>query len=128
MRTSYEKGEIYSEDQRQLGRKMSWPRWTGFGGKTLWDWLLLFSALAVPVVVGAATLWFTWLQEDRQEYLEDQRSQDTALQAYLDNMSTMLIDEHGTHLRKLDPDEEVLDLIQARTETVFAVLNRSEEH
>ena len=74
-------------------------------------------------MVGVASLWFTHQQETRQEQIESQRSQDAALQSYLDNMSTLLIDEHGTQLRKLDPDEEVLDLIQARTETVFAVLD-----
>jgi uncharacterized protein YjbI with pentapeptide repeats len=104
-----------------------WPRWTGLRGKTLWDWLLLISALAVPVVVGFAGLWFTQQQAARQQDIEDQRSQDTAMQAYLDSMSTLLIDEQGTQLRKLDPDEEVLDLIQARTETVFAVLNRERQ-
>lgn len=104
-----------------------WPGWTGLRGKTLWDWLLLISALAVPVVVGFAGLWFTQQQAARQQDIEDQRSQDTAMQAYLDNMSTLLIDEQGTQLRKLDPDEEVLDLIQARTETVFAVLNRERQ-
>src|SRR5687767_5613018 len=77
-----------------------WPRWTGLRGKTLWDWLLLISALAVPVVVGFAGLWFTQQQEARQQDIEDQRSQDTAMQAYLDNMSTLLIDEQGTQLRK----------------------------
>jgi uncharacterized protein YjbI with pentapeptide repeats len=49
------------------------------------------------------------------------------MQAYLDNMSTLLIDEHGTQLRKLDPDAEVLDLLQARTETVFAILDRQRQ-
>jgi uncharacterized protein YjbI with pentapeptide repeats len=83
--------------------------------------------LAVPVLIGSAGLWFTWQQERRQEEIEDQRSQDTAMQAYLDNMSTLLIDEHGTQLRKLDPDAEVLDLIQARTETVFAMLDRQRQ-
>lgn len=26
--------------------------WTGFKGKTLWDWLNLLGVLAIPVVVG----------------------------------------------------------------------------
>jgi uncharacterized protein YjbI with pentapeptide repeats len=108
--------------KRPPGARIVWPMWTGLRGKTLWDWLLLISALAVPVVVGFAGLWFTQQQEARQRDIEDQRSQDAAMQAYLDNMSTLLIDEQGTQLRKLDPDEEVLDLIQARTETVVAVL------
>jgi hypothetical protein len=118
-----EKEEPRRETTRATEPKDFWPKWTGLSGKTLWDWLLLLSALAVPVVVGVASLWFTHQQDTRQEQIESQRSQDAALQAYLDNMSTLLIDEHGTQLRKLDPDEEVLDVIQARTETVFAVLD-----
>src|SRR5437588_10189005 len=31
--------------------------------KTLWDWLGLLAALAIPVVVGLGTLWFTRLQQ-----------------------------------------------------------------
>jgi hypothetical protein len=112
------------EADQPMEPRTIWPRWTGLNGKTLWDWLLLISALAVPVLIGSAGLWFTWQQERHQQEIEDQRSQDTAMQAYLDNMSTLLIDEHGTQLRKLDPDAEVLDLLQARTETVFAILDR----
>jgi hypothetical protein len=33
--------------------------WTGFGDKTLWDWVQLLSALAIPVVLAAAGFWFT---------------------------------------------------------------------
>jgi len=28
-------------------------------GKTLWDWLQLLAALAIPVVVGFGAVWFT---------------------------------------------------------------------
>src|SRR5215217_2402024 len=49
--------------------------WTGFGDKTLWDWLQLLSALAIPVVLAAAGLWFTAQQDARQQKLEDQRAQ-----------------------------------------------------
>jgi uncharacterized protein YjbI with pentapeptide repeats len=49
------------------------------------------------------------------------------LQAYFNSMSNLLIDEHNTKLRKLDPDKEVQDLIQARTETLFAILDKSRE-
>jgi hypothetical protein len=38
-----------------------WPRWRGLNGKTLWDWLLLISALAVPAVpilIGSAGLYY----------------------------------------------------------------------
>jgi hypothetical protein len=40
--------------------------WTGFADKTFWDWLQLLSALAIPVVLAAAGLWFTAQQDQRQ--------------------------------------------------------------
>ena len=32
--------------------------WTGFQGKTLWDWLQLLGVLAIPLVMVGATLLF----------------------------------------------------------------------
>jgi uncharacterized protein HemX len=82
-----------------------------FGGKPLWDWLQL---LIVPLVLAAIGFWFTASQEARQQQIEDQRAQqaqnienkraqaerelaeqraqDEALQAYLDQMSTLILD------------------------------------
>jgi uncharacterized protein YjbI with pentapeptide repeats len=116
-----------AQEKEPSKRPPWWKRlweWTEFGKKSGWDWLDL---LVVPLVLAALGFWFTMQQEARQREIENQRSQDTALQAYLDNMSNLLIDEHGTQLRKLDPDGEVLDLIQARTETVLKVVDRSRE-
>src|SRR3712207_6238213 len=62
-----------------------WIPWTGFGEvplprtdgreiqprKLLWDWLLLLSALAVPIVIAVAGFWFTTNQNARQQDLED---------------------------------------------------------
>jgi uncharacterized protein YjbI with pentapeptide repeats len=98
--------------------------WTGFQGKTVWDFLQL---LIVPLMLVAIGFWFTTQQDTRQQQFENQRSQDTALQAYFDSMTTLLIDEHGTQLRKLAPDTAVERLIQARTDTLFAVLDKSRE-
>src|ERR671910_653905 len=78
--------------------------WTGFSDKTFWDWLQLLSALAIPVVLAAAGFWFTVQQDQRQQLIEkqraesaqeieEQRAQDEALQAYLDQMSTLLFKE-----------------------------------
>jgi uncharacterized protein YjbI with pentapeptide repeats len=105
-------------------RKIRWSRWTGFRGRTVWDWLQM---LVVPLMLVAVGFWFTTQQEVRQQQIEDQRSQDTALQAYFDGMTNLLIDEQGTQLRKLEPDTEVQRLIQARTETLFAILDKDRE-
>src|SRR5947208_15022211 len=39
--------------------------WTGFKGKTAWDWLQLLGVLAIPVVVGFGVAWFTRVQQQR---------------------------------------------------------------
>jgi uncharacterized SAM-binding protein YcdF (DUF218 family) len=88
--------------------------WTGFREKKLWDWLQLLSALALPVVLAAAGFWFAAQQEERQNRIEEQRAQeaqkiegqradaerklaeqraqDEALQAYLDQMSQLMLE------------------------------------
>jgi serine phosphatase RsbU (regulator of sigma subunit) len=90
------------EKTREPGKRArqseSWA-WTGFADKTLWDWLQLLSALAIPVVLAAAGFWFTTQQETHQQAieekraqaeqeLEEQRAQDAALQAFLDQMGS----------------------------------------
>src|SRR5215218_9643662 len=107
--------------------------WTGFGDKTFWDWLQLLSALAIPVVLAAAGLWFTAQQDARQQNVEDerakaerklaeQRAQDEALQAYLNQIGTLLLEKD---LRKAQQDSEVRTLARARTLTVLERLDPS---
>jgi hypothetical protein len=62
-------------------------------GKTLWDWM---SLLLVPVVLAIGGTAFAFVQDSRQQDLEDRRAQADALQAYLAQMSTLLIDEAPT--------------------------------
>jgi hypothetical protein len=120
-------------------------QWTGFGEeelpkpenrevrpkKTLWDWLQLCGALAIPIVITIFGLWFTTQQETRQQAIEDrraaserkleeERADDAALQAYLDEMSTLLLDED---LRTSKDESEVRTLARARTKTVLEMLD-----
>lgn len=37
-------------------------QWTGFSGKTLWDWLQLLGVLAIQLVVVGAPIMFGWWQ------------------------------------------------------------------
>jgi uncharacterized protein YjbI with pentapeptide repeats len=107
----------------------------GLRGKTAWDWLQLF---IVPLALAVIGFLFAMQQDARQQKVEDQRAkraqaiedqraqaereleeqraQDTALQAYLDQMSTLLI-EKG--LRKSEESSAVRTLAQARTTTVI---------
>src|SRR5215207_140123 len=73
-------------------------QWTGFGqtevkdgaetSKTLWDWLKL---LIVPVVLAIGGFLFTRSENRATQAAAERRAQEDALQAYLDNMSDMLI-------------------------------------
>jgi uncharacterized protein YjbI with pentapeptide repeats len=113
--------------------------WTGFRGKTVWDFLQL---LIVPLMLAAIGFWFTAQQDQRQQQIEDkraqqaqkiedqraeaerelaaQRAQDEALQAYLDQMSGLLLERE---LRTSKEDSEVRTLARARTLTVLKRLD-----
>jgi len=117
------------------------PDWTGFGpplldaqgqeiphAKTLWDWL---GRLLIPLVLAIGGFFLTRsenryalsLQERREaeaRRLEAERAQDAALQAYLDQMTQLLLHEE---LRTSQPDDEVRSVARARTLTVLRVLD-----
>jgi hypothetical protein len=100
--------------------------------------------LAIPVVLAAAGLWFTAQQDARQQNIEDrraqqaqkiedqraaaerelaeQRAQDEALQVYLSQMGSLLLDKN---LRESEEDSEVRTLARARTLTVLSRLDPS---
>jgi hypothetical protein len=110
--------------------------WTGFGRsvlpksddeeiqprKTLWNWLQLF---IVPVALAGIGLWFTAQQDSRQSDIEEQRAQDAALQAYLDQMNTLLIKHDLGDIEK--GRSEVRTLARARTLTVLSRLDDGRE-
>jgi uncharacterized protein YjbI with pentapeptide repeats len=122
-------------------RRITWPRWTGFRGMTVRDWLQL---LIVPFALVVIGFLFTMQQDARQQQIEDrraqqaqeienrraeaerdlaeQRAQDEALQAYLDQMNNLLL-EHN--LRNSKEDSGVRTLARARTLTVLGRLDPS---
>ncbi len=77
-------------------------------GITLWDWLKL---LVVPAVIAGGGIWFA-----------EQRAQDEALQAYLDEMSQLLTDKDRP-LCQAKEHEGARTLARARTLTVLARLD-----
>src|SRR5215211_3392725 len=118
-------------------------RW-GFRGMTVREWLEL---LIVPVVLALITVVFTWHQNERQQDLEDQRAkqaqkiedqraeaerelavqraQDEALQAYLAQMSTLLLEKNLRNSGSSEEGTEVRTLARARTLTVLRRLDPS---
>jgi hypothetical protein len=95
-------------------------------------------------VLALITVVFSWQQNERQQDLEDQRvkqaqkiesqrakaerelaeqrAQDEALQAYLSQMGSLLLDKN---LRESEEDSEVRTLARARTLTVLSRLDPS---
>jgi uncharacterized protein YjbI with pentapeptide repeats len=102
-------------------------RW-GFRGMTVRDWLQL---LIVPLALVVISFLFTMQQNARQQQIEnqraeaerrlaEQRAQDETLQAYLDQLSNLLLEKD---LRKSEEGSEVRTLARARTATVIQRLD-----
>jgi hypothetical protein len=90
--------------------------WTGTTTKTLWDWLNLLGVLAIPVVVGFGVAWFTIRQGKVTDAENKDNQRETALQAYIDNMSELLLHEK---LRGSAGEDEVRSIARARTLTIL---------
>jgi uncharacterized protein YjbI with pentapeptide repeats len=108
------------ELSRPLSLRSRMPQ-MGFGDRTIWDWLDL---LVVPIMIAIAGFWFTVQQDQRQQALEDQRSQDAMLQAYLDKAGQLMLQNH---LRESPESSEVRTLARSRTLTVLERLETSRE-
>ena len=117
--------ERKTSDREHSEQKPS--RW-GFRGMTVRDWLQL---LIVPLALVLIGFLFTMQQDARQQQTEDQRAraerrlaeqraQDEALQAYLDQLSYLLLEKD---LRNSDEGSEVRTLARARTATVIQRLD-----
>jgi uncharacterized protein YjbI with pentapeptide repeats len=85
--------------------------------KSLWDFLDL---LIVPLALAIIGLGFTAQQQARQTQIEEQRAQNAALQAYLDQMNPLFL-EKG--LLDSEEGDTVFTLAKARTTTVLAQLD-----
>ncbi len=94
-------------------------KWTGFQGKTMWDWLQLLGVLAIPLVVAGATLLFGIQQANlaNQQHENDQKQaldqqQAAILQTYIDNIQDLLLHDN---LLKSKPGDVIAILARART-------------
>src|SRR3712207_8163689 len=80
-------------------RRIAWPKWTGFRGMTVRDWLQL---LIVPLALIVISFLFTMQQDARQQQIEDQRAEaereladGRAQDEALDRKSTRLNSSHA---------------------------------
>jgi uncharacterized protein YjbI with pentapeptide repeats len=132
--------------QRTQQRKASTRR--DLGGMTLRNWLPIVGALLVSLVIALGIWGITWqleklenqraqeaekLENQRAEAereLAEQRAQDEALQAYLDQMSQLILDRKLLEVEQGDPvhapGDPVHTLAQALTST--AILRLDAKH
>lgn len=78
-------------------------------GKTLWDWLQL---LIIPSVLAGAALLFNAQSTQTQLEITTDNQREAALQAYIDNMSELLLDGR---LRTSEEGSEIRSVARTRT-------------
>jgi hypothetical protein len=129
---------VEKQGNQAAGEKQGRKPWTlrEFGGKTIWDWMGL---LIVPVVLSLITVVFALWQDARQDQIESkrakaerelakERAQDEALQVYLDQMGTLLLERDlrsSTEDNATEHSKEARTLARARTLTVLGRLEPS---
>ena len=108
--------------------------WTGFAGKTLWDWLQLLGVFAIPLVIAGATLLFSIQQAhlaDLQHLsdlkIADDQQQEATLKAYLDDMTTLLLDKKLGSQVVADKAASAEAAVVARAKTLVALHRLSAE-
>jgi hypothetical protein len=118
--TQQQPGEEAPEVQRPKPRRDKFWERTGFGDKTVWDWMQLFIIPAVLVIGGyvlnsqqtARQLETEERRGEAQLEAEEERTQQEALQQYNDEMRSLLLEED---LLDSQEDDAVRDLARART-------------
>src|SRR5215216_368365 len=109
---------------------LAMPGWMGVSDKKFWDYLEL---LIVPGVLALGVYWLNRRQAERDQQaevaqqerelaVENQRAQDAALEAYLHQMSQLLLDKERP-LRSAQPGDDAQVVARARTLTVLPRLN-----
>lgn len=108
-----------------------WPEWTGFGkhierihsnsgeiieyrsSKTLWD---LLDLLIVPFILAIGAYWLQQSGKKREQFRQEQQSQDTTLQGYLDKITDLLIKAPSN-----DPQTQELKSVMIHSRTMSAL-------
>ncbi len=91
----------------------------GLTGKNLWDWLQL---LIIPVVLAIGGYLFNFATSRTEREIASDRQREDALQAYINNMSALLLEKN---LRKSGEGDEVRNVARVRTLTVLPRLDKN---
>jgi hypothetical protein len=92
---------------------------SGFQGKTLWDWL---SLLVVPTSLAALAAWLQHKQQERELKIAEDNRQEEALQHYLDRVSNLLIEKNLLAIAAKDaPTTEEKELLDVSVDIIRAL-------
>jgi len=86
-------------------------------GKTLLDWLQLLGVIAIPIVVGFGTAFFTRQQAKTSEANAETQQQEELLRTYFDKLSDLLLN------KELSTNPNVQSIVRARTSAALHILN-----
>jgi len=86
-------------------------------GRMLWDWLQLLGVLAIPVVVGFGTLFFTRQQAKTSEANAENQRQEELLRTYFDKISELLLN------KELSTNPNIQSIVRARTLAALRILS-----
>ena len=89
---------------------------TGFVGRTFWDWIGL---IGISGAIGAVGVYLARQQRQRDEQVAEERVQEEAVQKYLDQMSNLIVDQKLLE----QPKDSVGKVAQARTIAVLLALD-----
>ncbi len=88
---------------------MGLPKWTGFQGKTLWDWLDL---LLVPVMLAVGIFVLETTESRRQEYNLTEQYKQQILRDYFNELSALVFEQQKletlTKAKEYAPERELL--------------------
>ena len=88
--------------------------------RTIWDWI---SIVGISAVVAGVGVYFTQKQKERDEAATNERTQAEALQAYLGQMSNLMIDQKLGKEHEKSLKDSVRKVAQARTIAVLLAVD-----
>ncbi len=97
-----------------LIRNNTWPTWTGFEDKKLWD---IIEIVIIPVFLALIAIWFNYQTNRNSNRISNNQTQDSTLEKYLDYLSNILTTEEYLNPKKNR------QLLRAKTLTALQRLN-----
>ncbi len=126
--TGFGGSEVVKETTRYDSTDPRQPKEQGFertvekqNPRTIWDWIGLLGVGSAIALVGWV---FARKQRERDEAIANDRAQEETLQAYLDQMSNLMIDQKLGKERGDSLEDAVRKVAQARTITTLLVLDK----